>query len=318
MSSKFLDKLRGNLHLHLSSGYWENVYRTNTQSAYIAGKLEQYQNSGVAAYRLMVIEDGRTTAICRRLLSRASGYGAVIPADDKFWKASGFPPYHYQCRTSIRGVWPSQLKATKMDTARTAPDIRSFRPMAGFGGNPVDRESWWRMTDGMAVQAANHGVFTLIEEQARAMGLHNFALDLVSGSDHRRLEGTTYDAEKAGQAQPLQKEIKLARILEEAGHSVYFTPENTSASKLKNYDGIIDGKLAEMKIIESGKIDKITDRLEYCEKQKASLACIQTIAPQYTKQKAIEKIREFLVSEKINNVKEVLFVYDNKVTKIKK
>ena len=89
-------------------GYWENVFRTNTQSAYIAGKLQQYENSNVAAYQLMVIEDGRTSKICRHLLT-ASGYGMIISVDHPFWKKYGFPPYHFQCRTSIRAIWPSQV-----------------------------------------------------------------------------------------------------------------------------------------------------------------------------------------------------------------
>ena len=49
--------------------YWETVFRTNTQSAYMAGKLEQFQNDkSVVAYQLLVIEDSRTTQICRNLL----------------------------------------------------------------------------------------------------------------------------------------------------------------------------------------------------------------------------------------------------------
>lgn len=149
--------------------YWENVYRTNTQSAYVAGKLEQYQNSGVAAYQLMVIEDSRTTAICRNLLSQASGYGAVIPVGDKFWTANGFPPYHYQCRTSIRGVWPSQLKNTKADTAHTAPDLRRFEPMAGFGGNPAQDGLWWQETASQRKQAEAYGVQGMIDRARKAL-----------------------------------------------------------------------------------------------------------------------------------------------------
>lgn len=152
--------------------YWENVYRTNTQSAYIAGKLEQYQNSGVAAYQLMVIEDNRTTAICRNLLSKASGYGAVIPVNDKFWKTHGFPPYHYQCRTSIRGIWKSQLRRdTKVDTARTAPKIKTFEPMEDFGGNPAQEGLWWQETASQKDQAEKFGLQDIIEEQKKKLGL---------------------------------------------------------------------------------------------------------------------------------------------------
>ena len=152
--------------------YWENVYRTNTQSAYIAGKLEQYQNSGVVAYQLMVIEDNRTTAICRNLLSKASGYGAVIPVNDKFWQLHGFPPYHYQCRTSIRGIWKSQLRRdTKVDTRKTAPNIKTFEPMDGFGGNPIQTGAWWQETASQKDQAEKFGIQGIIEEQKKQLGL---------------------------------------------------------------------------------------------------------------------------------------------------
>lgn len=152
--------------------YWENVYRTNTQSAYVAGKLEQYQGSGVAAYQLMVIEDSRTTAICRNLLSKVSGYGAVIPVNDKFWTQHGFPPYHYQCRTSIRGVWPSQLRRdTKVDTRKTAPNIKTFEPMEGFGGNPIQTGAWWQETASQKDQAEKFGIQDIIEEQKKKLGL---------------------------------------------------------------------------------------------------------------------------------------------------
>ena len=152
--------------------YWENVYRTNTQSAYIAGKLEQYQNSGVVAYQLMVIEDNRTTAICRNLLSKASGYGAVIPVNDNFWKTHGFPPYHYQCRTSIRGIWKSQLRRdTKVDTRKTAPDIRSFEPMEGFGGNPAQDSLWWQETENQKKQAEKLAIQDEILQRKKELGL---------------------------------------------------------------------------------------------------------------------------------------------------
>ncbi|MDE5899337.1 MAG: phage head morphogenesis protein, partial [Treponemataceae bacterium] len=61
--------------LKLRPGYWENVYRTNTQSAYIAGKLKGWADNPPAAIRLLVIDDSRTSPICRHLLSQGSSYG---------------------------------------------------------------------------------------------------------------------------------------------------------------------------------------------------------------------------------------------------
>ena len=150
--------------LDIKPGYWENVFRTNTQSAYIAGKLQQYENSNVAAYQLMVIEDGRTSRICRHLLT-ASGYGMIISVDHPFWKKYGFPPYHFQCRTSIRAIWPSQVgKLGNMVENPTMKSLSKFKVQEGFGGNPLDRGSWWEMTDNMKRLAEKFGIIEKIKE----------------------------------------------------------------------------------------------------------------------------------------------------------
>ncbi len=144
--------------LGIKLGYWENVFRTNTQSAYIAGKLQQYENTNVAAYQLMVIEDGRTSKICRHLLT-ASGYGMVISVDHPFWKKYGFPPYHFQCRTSIRAIWPSQVgKLGNMVENPTMKSLSKFKVQEGFGGNPLERGNWWEMTDSMKRLAEKFGL----------------------------------------------------------------------------------------------------------------------------------------------------------------
>ena len=58
-----------------------------------------------------------------------------------------------------------------------------FKPMDGFGGNPLDKESWWMMTEGMALRAAQYNIFNEVESFARENGLYNFALNLVRGTD---------------------------------------------------------------------------------------------------------------------------------------
>ena len=149
----------------IKPGYWENVFRTNTQTAYIAGKLQQYENTGVAAYQLMVIEDDRTSKICRHLLTE-SGYGMILPVGHPFWKKYGFPPYHFQCRTSIRAVWPSQIG--KIGNNVENPSMKSltkFKVQDGFGGNPLERGSWWEMTDSMKKIAVKFGVMDEMEAE---------------------------------------------------------------------------------------------------------------------------------------------------------
>ena len=145
----------------IKPGYWETVFRTNTQSAYVAGKLQQFEKSGVAAYQLMVIEDVRTSQICRNLLNKNSGYGIILPVEHPFWQNYGFPPYHFNCRSSIRGVWPSQVG--KIGNVVTNPgmkfiQLRDFKPQGDFGGNPLVKGSWWELTAGQMEQAKELGI----------------------------------------------------------------------------------------------------------------------------------------------------------------
>lgn len=157
--------------LGIKPSYWENVFSTNTQSAYIAGKLQQYENTNVAAYQLMVIEDGRTSKICRHLLT-SNGYGMIISVEHPFWKKYGFPPYHFQCRTSIRAIWPSQVgKLGNMVENPTMKSLSKFKGQEGFGGNPLERGTWWEMTDSMKKLAEKFGVMEKIEAEKIALGI---------------------------------------------------------------------------------------------------------------------------------------------------
>ena len=148
----------------IKPGYWETVFRTNTQSAYVAGKLQQFENSGVAAYQLMVIEDVRTSQICRNLLNKNSGYGIILPVKHPFWQKYGFPPYHFNCRSSIRGVWPSQVgKIGNVVQNPTMKSLKIFKPQGDFGGNPLIDGSWWELTKGQIEQANEFGVLHLLQ-----------------------------------------------------------------------------------------------------------------------------------------------------------
>ena len=158
---KFLLKLEIRAIIFLSI----TVFRTNTQSAYTAGKLAKYEDTGAVAYQLMVVEDERTSKICRHLLVE-SGYGAILPIGHNFWKKYGFPPYHFNCRTSICPVYSSQV-GTPGYNVENIPMKRfsKFKPQDGFGGNPLDTGSWWKMTDNMVKRAKDFGIIESIKEK---------------------------------------------------------------------------------------------------------------------------------------------------------
>jgi DNA-binding protein Fis len=144
--------------MRLRPGYWENVFRTNTQTAYVAGKLMQFQNNPPPAWRLLIIDDSRTSDICRGLI-REGKNDLVMASDHPFWKTFGFPPYHYQCRTGIQAVYQSQINHGVQVENPTIETLQGqFKPMKGFGGNPVENGNYWMMTPNMFERGLKYGV----------------------------------------------------------------------------------------------------------------------------------------------------------------
>ncbi|MCL2766031.1 MAG: phage minor head protein, partial [Treponema sp.] len=139
-------------------GYWENVFRTNTQTAYTAGKLMQHQKNPPPAWQLLIVEDSRTSSICRGLI-RDGKQSLALPSNHPFWEKFGYPPYHFQCRTGLQAVYKSQIGT---DVQVENPTMKSFnkhfKPMEGFGGNPLDSGNYWMMTKGMFKRGLRYGI----------------------------------------------------------------------------------------------------------------------------------------------------------------
>ena len=150
--------------------YFETVYRTNIQSAYNAGRLMQYKNNQPPAWELLFMEDSRMSDICTNLMNEVGRQ--AIKSDDAFWSTVGFPPYHFNCRTTFRAVYPDELQTDKI----TLIEPQNPAPLAnGFGGNPLDKESFWKLTDTMLERAEKYGLKTVIEKTANALGLNDFS-----------------------------------------------------------------------------------------------------------------------------------------------
>ncbi len=311
----------------LTPFYWETVFRTNVQGAYVAGKLLQYQKFPPAAYRLLVIEDVRTSDICRHLLTQ-SGYGVVMPVDHPFWTTHGFPPYHMNCRTGISAVYDSQIGRYGNNVEnRSMKSFSKFKVQDGFGGNPIEKESWWRLTDSMKKRIERYGLRQQVEDFAHSIGIKNYDIRLAHNEiEKRRLHGTKFQAQLIKGANPKPHEVEIAKILEENGHKVLFTPENTFVSGIKNPEGIEPSvnKILEMKRITSGSLDKIGDRMEDCSNQNAEIAVLYLVGKkEYSEKDAIETVRNTfkkLIQEykQVSSLQEVWLIWEGKLVKIKK
>ena len=259
---------------NFSPWYWETVFRTNTQSSYVAGKLQRYEGTGAKAYQLMVIDDSRTTDICKNLL-RKSGYGMVLPVDHEFWKKYGFPPYHFNCRTSVRAVYSSQIGYKKeiLDNVGISK-FKNFRVQKGFGGNPVDKESWWKMTESMKAQAEAFGLWGNILQQAYDMDMLNYQKELLQGYDLK------YKGKKGGYVEASknwvysEKEMTAAKIMADKGHTVYLLPRG-EMQNIKNPDILIDNQIGEIKQLNNGTQTAVDNEIKKAAHQRARIVFLQ-------------------------------------------
>jgi hypothetical protein len=126
----------------------------------VAGKLTQFQNNPPPAWRLLIVDDSRTSDICRGLI-REGKDDLVLASDHPFWKTFGFPPYHYQCRTGLQAVYQNQIDhGVRVENPGMKSLQGQFKPMKGFGGNPLDSGNYWMMTPDMFERGLKYGVIS--------------------------------------------------------------------------------------------------------------------------------------------------------------
>ena len=257
----------------------------------------------------MVIDDSRTTDICRNLL-RQSGYGMVLPVDHDFWKKYGFPPYHFNCRTSIRAVYSSQIggrSGQKLDNIKMS-GFENFKPQEGFGGNPVDNGNWWMLTQGQMEQAIKYGVLREFNRD------ENIFADYDSvWKGYKRHEGKNggwYDLCENPPNDWFSDNKPIVEILADNGYKVKVIPaleniKNKYKVNWSNPDIILNGFLADIKIVEKS----IKSRLKSAKEQK--LKKVVLFIPDFFSRETIEKT----FTEWSHGTLEVLWIYKGKINK---
>lgn len=102
------------------------IYRTNTQSSYMAGRWNSFQaNKEFTPYmRYIAVVDGETTEICIEY------NGKIYHIDDPIWSII-MPPNHYGCRSRTEPLTAEEAQALGIETM--PPDVE---PQEGFKNNP--------------------------------------------------------------------------------------------------------------------------------------------------------------------------------------
>jgi hypothetical protein len=229
--------------MSLRPGYWENVFRTNTQTAYTAGKLMQCKDNPPPAWRLLIVDDSRTSDICRGLM-REGKQSLTLASDHPFWKTFGFPPYHYQCRTGLQKVYQSEIENGAEVENTSIDDLKSrFKPMDGFGGNPLDSGNYWMMTPTMFERGLRYGVINEFNQ------LDNIVADFNSVWKGYKREiigkGWIDVHEKAMGRKEFKRNYETAKKLATDGEHVKILPVH-NLKYWKNPDYLKNGSLWEL------------------------------------------------------------------------
>ena len=240
--------------------YFETVYRTNIQSAYNAGRLMQYKNNTPPAWELLFMEDSRMSDICTNLMNEVGRQ--AIKSDDAFWSTVGFPPYHFNCRTTFRAVYPDELQTGEIKI--TEP--QNPAPLTnGFGGNPLDKESFWKLTDTMLERAGKYGLTDAIERVAKNAGLENFTITKKTKATASKVATKTEPKiEKEVLTKETEKVLDETKKIEDNKASIPATLRNFEKHSQNWENTVVKKKLSDNEIkILGDKVKKLIDDNEY-------------------------------------------------------
>lgn len=108
----------------------DTIYRTNLQSAYMAGRYKEMKEveAEFPYWEFVAVMDNRTTDSCEGL------NGIVLPSNDTFWSVN-YPPRHFKCRSRARAVSEFQMKKRGLEVS-DSEKYKNIKPSEGFDNVP--------------------------------------------------------------------------------------------------------------------------------------------------------------------------------------
>lgn len=246
----------------VNPGYWETVYRTNIQTAYNAGRKKGYEKNPPDALALIVIEDGRTSSICRPLI------GLVLPYNDPFWDTH-WPPFHFNCRTTVRAVYNREIKDENVSFSN-APTSEVFVPQKGFGSNPLESGNWWMLRSNQIQRGLDYGIITEFNRSENIIADYD-----EIWKDYSRVEGKDggwYDVVSTPPGDWEQNE-KAVSFLSGKGYKIKVLP-GLNRKNWKNPDVYINGILSDIKAPTAATSNAIKNAMKSAQDQNLSSVII--------------------------------------------
>jgi len=96
----------------------ENIYRTNLQSAYMAGRYQALTKTAKRRpyWRYLAVNDSRTRPAHRAL------NGKVYPHNHEFW-GTWFPPNGFMCRCTVQSLSATQVETRGLEVEEKVPGL---------------------------------------------------------------------------------------------------------------------------------------------------------------------------------------------------
>lgn len=119
----------------------DNIFRTNLQCAYMAGRYEQMKKTTRLRpyWQYIAVEDKRTRP------SHTALDGKVYPAEHEFWDKY-YPPNGFRCRCSVMSLSERQLKkrGLKVENEFPGPTMVTLPDGSEINVNPLPDKGWTR------------------------------------------------------------------------------------------------------------------------------------------------------------------------------
>lgn len=138
-----IERDSGILHAHaLSEARLDTIYRTNTQSAYMAGRWQEIERSKkwMPHLEYHAVMDSRTRP------SHAALNGRIYPVDDPFWNTF-YPPNGFNCRCTVIQHSKKDLERMGREPASSADELVPVEQVVNRAGK-TEHTTGLRLPDG--------------------------------------------------------------------------------------------------------------------------------------------------------------------------
>ena len=187
--------------------------------------------------------------------------------------------------------------------------FENFKVQKGFGGNPIEKESWWKLTPSMIERADTYGITADIVAQARELDMQSYFPELLKGYESVYQSASGGYVQKAVNWKYSEHEMSVSERLANDGHKIYLLPRTDNA---KSPDMLIDDELGDIK--ECSSLTSVDSQLRAAIHQNCTVAVLD-ITINLPLGKIEKTIRNRLIRTE-NNIKNVFILINGQVLKL--